>query len=53
MAGVATEYVARSPMDILDVGTGTGFLALLLAELGHRVVAIDLADAMTDSGTGS
>jgi ubiquinone/menaquinone biosynthesis C-methylase UbiE len=36
------------PMDVLDVGTGTGFLALLLAELGHRVVAIDLADAMLE-----
>jgi SAM-dependent methyltransferase len=25
------------PADVLDVGTGTGFLAFLLADLGHRV----------------
>jgi SAM-dependent methyltransferase len=31
---------------VLDVGTGTGTLALLAAELGHDVVAIDLSEAM-------
>jgi SAM-dependent methyltransferase len=31
---------------LLDVGCGTGFLALLLAELGHRVTGVDLADGM-------
>lgn len=36
------------PVDVLDVGTGTGQVALLLAELGHRVVGIDLADGMLD-----
>jgi SAM-dependent methyltransferase len=35
-----------APADVLDVGTGTGFLALLLAELGHRVVGVDLAPGM-------
>jgi ubiquinone/menaquinone biosynthesis C-methylase UbiE len=34
------------PLDILDVGTGTGFLASLLSELGHRVIGIDLAEDM-------
>lgn len=34
------------PADILDVGTGTGFLSLLLAEHGCRVVGIDLAEQM-------
>jgi SAM-dependent methyltransferase len=32
--------------EVLDVGTGTGTLALLAAELGHDVVAIDLSEAM-------
>lgn len=34
------------PCDVLDVGTGTGFLAFLLAEMGHRVRGIDLSGAM-------
>lgn len=33
-------------LSILDVGTGTGFLALLLAEMGHRVVGIDISAGM-------
>jgi len=32
--------------DILDVGTGTGVLAFLMAELGHRVTGTDLAEGM-------
>ena len=35
-------------MDILDVGTGTGFFAILLAEKGHRVEGIDLTPAMLE-----
>jgi ubiquinone/menaquinone biosynthesis C-methylase UbiE len=34
------------PLDVLDVGCGTGFLSLLLAERGHRVVGLDFAPAM-------
>lgn len=31
---------------ILDVGTGAGFLSILLAELGHEVVGIDMSKGM-------
>lgn len=31
---------------MLDVGAGTGFLAFLAAELGHKVTGIDLAEGM-------
>ena len=41
-------WAGDRPLDALDVGCGTGFLALLLAELGHRVVGVDAADEMLD-----
>lgn len=31
---------------VLDVATGTGFVALLLAELGHEVTGVDASEAM-------
>ena len=33
-------------LDVLDIGTGTGFFALLLSERGHRVTGIDLSEEM-------
>lgn len=36
------------PRRVLDVGCGTGFLALRLAELGHTVTGIDLAPRMIE-----
>ncbi|WP_432564158.1 class I SAM-dependent methyltransferase [Kineococcus sp. SYSU DK003] len=34
--------------DVLDVGTGSGYVAHLLAGLGHRVTGIDLAGGMLE-----
>src|SRR5690348_3687789 len=35
-------------LTILDVGCGTGFLALLFAALGHTVTGVDLAEQMLE-----
>ncbi|MGE5675898.1 MAG: class I SAM-dependent methyltransferase [Mycobacterium leprae] len=40
------RFAARQPSQVLDVGCGTGFLALLYAELGHAATGIDLASEM-------
>ena len=37
------------PSDVLDLATGTGFLALIAAELGHHVTGIDLSTQMLSS----
>ncbi len=39
-------WLPPAPADVLDLGCGTGSLSLLLTELGHRVVGVDLAPAM-------
>ena len=39
------KYV-KDGMEILDVGTGTGYFAILLSQIGHQVTGIDLTDAM-------
>jgi len=38
--------LGNGPLDVLDVGTGTGFVALILAEMGHRVTGIDWSTTM-------
>lgn len=45
------DLLPAAPVEILDVGTGTGFVARLAAELGHRVTAIDLSAAMLQAST--
>jgi ubiquinone/menaquinone biosynthesis C-methylase UbiE len=43
-----SRLAGSGPQRVLDVGCGTGFLALRFAELGHTVTAIDLAPRMVD-----
>ncbi|ODA42104.1 hypothetical protein DSBG_1158 [Desulfosporosinus sp. BG] len=33
-------------MEVLDIGTGPGFFAIILASLGHKVTAIDCTEEM-------
>ncbi|MEU5086919.1 class I SAM-dependent methyltransferase [Streptomyces sp. NPDC021356] len=42
------EWLPERPAEILDLGCGTGSLALLAAEQGHRVTGVDSSPAMVD-----
>jgi ubiquinone/menaquinone biosynthesis C-methylase UbiE len=42
------ESMGPGPKVVLDVGTGTGYIALLLAEMGHRVTGIDFSTNMLE-----
>jgi len=40
------EVIGESKKNILDVGSGTGFIAMNLAALGHSVTGLDFSDGM-------
>ncbi|MFF4016700.1 class I SAM-dependent methyltransferase [Streptomyces sp. NPDC001843] len=41
-------WLPDRPADVLDLGCGTGSLALLAAERGHRVTGVDLSPPMVE-----
>lgn len=43
---LARMFPPDEPITIIDVGCGTGVISLLLAELGHDVVGLDLSSEM-------
>lgn len=43
-----SKAIGSSPKNILDVGSGTGIIAMYLAELGHSVTAVDFSEGMMD-----
>jgi ubiquinone/menaquinone biosynthesis C-methylase UbiE len=44
------ELLPVTPSSVLDLATGTGFVAMIAAQLGHRVTAIDLSEPMLQVG---
>jgi ubiquinone/menaquinone biosynthesis C-methylase UbiE len=44
--GAIERLLPPPPSDVLDVGTGTGFVALIASQLGHRVIGLDLSSTM-------
>jgi SAM-dependent methyltransferase len=46
------DWLPPAAADVLDLGCGTGSLSLLLTELGHHVVGLDLSAAMVDAARG-
>ena len=42
------QGAARESLRVLDVGTGPGFFAIILTELGYRVTAVDYTEAMLE-----
>lgn len=43
---IFAEFLGKSPLKILDVGTGPGIVANLIAEMGHDVTGIDVSERM-------
>lgn len=46
---VLERYIPKGQtLKILDVGTGSGYFAVILSRLGHQVIGIDLTEAMLE-----
>ena len=45
---LASKLGGRKRLEILDVGTGPGQLALMFAEMGHHLTAVDLSASMLE-----
>ncbi len=45
-AEMLDREVPGCPAEVLDLATGTGFVAIIMATLGHHVTAVDLAPEM-------
>jgi ubiquinone/menaquinone biosynthesis C-methylase UbiE len=42
------KFFNGDTLKVLDVGTGTGFLAFVLSEMGHETTGLDLAEGMLE-----
>ncbi len=42
------DQIGGNNKKILDIGTGTGFLSLMLAEMGYEVVGLDISEEMIE-----
>jgi len=45
---ILREGIGNERARVLDVGTGPGIIALLLADMGHSVTGLDLSEAMLE-----
>lgn len=45
---IFSRVLPPAPASVLDLGTGSGYVAFLLASLGHDVTATDLAEGMLE-----
>lgn len=43
---ITSNIPKENNLKVLDIGTGTGFFAVIMASLGHKVVGIDLSNSM-------